>query len=112
MSDNAIKQLSVSNFAKVWQSEDDSKPILLDVREPWEISFASITGSVNIPMNQIPERLNELPHNRALVVMCHHGGRSLSVAQYLAHNGFSDLSNLSGGIHAWSTEIDSNIATY
>ena len=107
-----IQQLNVKSFAELWQSDDKSKPVLLDVREPWEISFAHITGSLNIPMNQIPERLAELPKDTHLVLMCHHGGRSQSVAQFLAHNGFSQLSNLVGGIHAWSTEIDSDIATY
>ena len=107
-----IKQLSVHSFAELWQPGNENKPVLLDVREPWEISFANITGSFNIPMNQIPERLEELPKNAHLVVMCHHGGRSQSVAQFLAHNGFESLSNLVGGINAWSTEIDTNIATY
>ncbi len=107
-----IQQLSVNTFAEIWLSDKKSKPVLLDVREAWEISFANISGSLNIPMNQIPERLSELPKETHLVIMCHHGGRSQSVAQFLAHNGFNQLSNLIGGIHAWSTEIDSNIATY
>ncbi len=109
---SAIKQLPVKTFADLWLNAEQTKPVLLDVREPWEIEFASIDGSLNIPMNQVPERLNELPKDSHLVVMCHHGGRSQSVAQFLAHNGFVQLSNLVGGIHAWSTEIDSNIATY
>ena len=109
---NTIQQLSVQSFAELWQEENDNKPVLLDVREPWEISFANISESLNIPMNQIPERLKELPTNSHIVVMCHHGGRSQSVAQFLAHNGFETLSNLVGGINAWSTEIDTNIATY
>lgn len=107
-----IQQLNVKSFAELWQTETKSKPVLLDVREAWEISFANISGSLNIPMNQIPERLNELPKDTPIIVMCHHGGRSQSVAQFLAHNGFNQLSNLKGGIHAWSLEIDSNIATY
>ena len=107
-----IQNLNVKSLAELWQSDDKSKPVLLDVREAWEITFANISGSLNIPMNQIPERLNELPKDIHLVIMCHHGGRSQSVAQFLAHNGFNHLSNLVGGIHAWSTEIDSSIATY
>ena len=110
---NSIQQLSVQTFSELWQTNnDDKKIVLVDVREPWEISFANISGSLNIPMNQIPDRLKELPKESHLVIMCHHGGRSQSVAQYLSHNGFENISNLSGGINAWSTLIDSNIATY
>ena len=109
---NTIQQLSVQAFAEIWLTNTETKPVLVDIREPWEISFASISGSLNIPMNQVPERLSELPKDTHLVLMCHHGGRSQSVAQFLAHNGFEQLSNLIGGIHAWSTEIDSNIAAY
>ena len=110
--ENTIQALSVKSFAEVWLSDSEPKPVLIDVREPWEISFANISGSLNIPMNQIPERLSELPKDTQMVLMCHHGGRSQSVAQFLSHNGFDQLSNLIGGIHAWSKEIDSSIATY
>ncbi len=109
---NTIHQLSVQSFADLWKTNNDKKLVLVDVREPWEISFANISGTLNIPMNQIPDRLEELPKDSHLVIMCHHGGRSQSVAQYLAHNGFDNISNLIGGINAWSTEINSNIATY
>jgi len=107
----AIKNVSVTELAKAMKSSN-STLILLDVREPWEIDFASIENSVNIPMNQVPERLSEIPTDKEIVVMCHHGGRSLSVAQFLAHHGFNNISNLTGGIHSWSLEIDQSVPTY
>ncbi len=87
------------------------KPLILDVREPWEIATASIAGTVNIPMGDIPSRLAELDSNRELIVMCHHGVRSAQVAMYLARNGFAKVLNLTGGIDDWS-EVDPSVPRY
>ena len=88
--------------------------ILLDVREPSEIATAAIEGSVRIPMQQIPARLSELePHkNERIVVHCHHGGRSARVQAWLQQQGFTQVQNLTGGIDAWSQEIDPNVPRY
>jgi rhodanese-related sulfurtransferase len=86
--------------------------ILLDVREPWELELSNIDGSVNIPMHLIPDKLNELTKTQEIIVMCHHGGRSQQVAQFLLHHGYSKVFNLIGGIHAWSKEIDPSIPQY
>jgi rhodanese-related sulfurtransferase len=85
--------------------------LILDVREPWEIASASIAGTLNIPMGDIPSRLSELDPDRETIVMCHHGVRSAQVAMYLARNGFEHVLNLSGGIDAWS-EIDPSVPRY
>jgi len=85
---------------------------LLDVREPWEINLASIEGALCIPMHQIPENLEQLDSKQSIYVICHHGGRSMQVAQFLVRHGFDQVFNISGGIHAWSTSIDTNVATY
>ena len=85
---------------------------LLDVREPWEVAIASIPGSLNIPLGEVPQRLGELDGRRPLVVMCKVGGRSLRAAQFLAGRGFSDVANLSGGIDAWAQEIDPSVPMY
>lgn len=88
--------------------------VLLDVREADETAICALTGSLHIPMNRIPLRHNELPDGVPIVVYCHHGIRSLSVARYLAETGFdeNDLYNLSGGIDAWAQEIDPEMARY
>ena len=91
-------------------SEGD-QPLILDVREPWEIATASIAGTMNIPMGDIPSRLAELDPERETIVMCHHGVRSAQVAMYLARSGFERVLNLAGGIDAWS-EIDPSVPRY
>ncbi len=84
---------------------------LLDVREDWEISVASVQGVVHIPMAQVQARLAELDRNKDIVVLCRSGRRSLEVAKFLQLNGFQAI-NLAGGILAWSRDIDPSIPTY
>lgn len=84
---------------------------LLDVREDWEISVASVGGVVHIPMAQVQARLAELDRNTDIVVLCRSGRRSLEVAKFLQLNGFQAI-NLAGGILAWSRDIDPSIPTY
>jgi rhodanese-related sulfurtransferase len=87
------------------------RPLIVDVREPWEIATASIASTLNIPMGDIPSRLSELDRDRETVVMCHHGVRSAQVAMYLSRQGFERVLNLAGGINAWS-EIDPSVPRY
>ena len=86
--------------------------VVLDVREPWEFARCQIAGSVHVPMNQIPDRLAELTPAATIVVVCHHGMRSLQVARYLSAQGFNDVANLTGGIDAWARTVDPSLATY
>lgn len=86
--------------------------LLLDVREPDEVAICAIAGSRHIPMRQIPEALAELPRDRLILVQCHHGGRSLRVTQFLRANGFTQVSNVAGGIDAWAQQIDPSLARY
>lgn len=85
---------------------------LIDVREPWETEICRIPGAQLIPMRQIPEQLASLPRDRQLLVLCHHGGRSRRVTQFLRANGFSAATNIAGGIHAWAEEIDPTLPRY
>ena len=86
---------------------------LLDVREDWETTLAPVPADiVHIPMGQIPQRLTELDPQRETVVICRSGGRSLQVAQFLSAQGFASVSNLAGGILAWSRDLDSRIPQY
>ena len=82
------------------------------MREPWEVEKAGLPGITPIPMQQIPARANELPRDREIVAVCHHGGRSMQVAMFLQAQGFGNLSNLAGGMDAWSREIDPQIPRY
>jgi rhodanese-related sulfurtransferase len=94
--------------------DDGAKFVLLDCREPSEVATARIDGSITIPMREIPSRLAELePHKTGrIVIHCHHGGRSLRVAQFLRQQGFDQAQNLAGGIDAWSLEIDPTVPRY
>jgi molybdopterin/thiamine biosynthesis adenylyltransferase/rhodanese-related sulfurtransferase len=85
---------------------------LLDVREPWEVDVASIESSHTIPMSTVPARMAEIPRDREVVVICHHGMRSAMVADYLRSAGVPQVLNLTGGIDRWSVEIDPSVARY
>ena len=86
--------------------------ILLDVREDEELALCAIDGAVHIPMQDIPPRIAELPRQKPLVVMCHHGGRSDQVAQFLRGQGFTNVHNLAGGIDSWALAIDKAMNRY
>lgn len=81
--------------------ENDSKPFLLDVREPEELEDGRIAGSVNIPMREVEGRLQELPIDRDIVVICHLGQRSEYIARKLGALGYDRVFNLAGGMEAW-----------
>jgi rhodanese-related sulfurtransferase len=95
-------------------------PLVLDVREPWELQTASVQPDgfelLAIPMREVPARLAEIEAEhgpeRPIACLCHHGMRSLQVANYLSQNGFSEVVNIAGGIDAWSREVDSAVPTY
>ena len=87
-------------------------PVILDVREKWEYDICHIENSVHIPMGQITERKDDLNNNDMIIVVCHHGIRSRMVAKYLDANGFANVINLSGGVDAWSNEVDPSMTKY
>jgi rhodanese-related sulfurtransferase len=88
-------------------------PVLLDVREQWEYDTAHIAGSTLIPMNEVPARaFKELDEEAPILVLCHHGMRSLSVAAWLRQQGFDRAQSVAGGIDAWSRTIDPAVPRY
>jgi rhodanese-related sulfurtransferase len=93
-------------------SQPGAKPVLLDVREGWELNICALPGALHIPMGQVPTHIEELNPEQEMVVVCHHGVRSLRVAHFLASRGFSKLYNLQGGVDAWAREIDPAMRTY
>ena len=86
--------------------------LLLDVREPDEVAICTVMGSKPIPMRQIPENLATLPQTQPILVMCHHGGRSERVTQFLRSKGYNQATNIAGGIDAWAQQIDPTLARY
>jgi rhodanese-related sulfurtransferase len=105
----AIPEISPAEFLSRRQNGEDLT--LLDVREAWELGVASVPDVVHIPMGEIASRIGELDASKETVVLCRSGKRSLEVAKYLQGNGFKAL-NLSGGILAWSRDVDATIPTY
>ncbi len=85
---------------------------LLDVREAWEFQTARIDGSTLIPMGEIQARMGELDRDSEIVVICHHGGRSMRVAIFLERQGFPRVHNLAGGVDAWARSVDPTLPTY
>lgn len=100
------------NAPELAQYLNTARPTLLDVREPWEFDICQLEQSINIPMSQIPQRQSELDMDQEIVVICHHGVRSLQVIQYLRQFDFTDLINLDGGVDAWARQIDPDMAVY
>jgi rhodanese-related sulfurtransferase len=87
--------------------------MLLDVREPWECEIACIAGSKHIPMGELPGRAHqELDRGKHIVVLCHHGVRSMTVTNWLRQQGFETVQSMRGGIESWSRSIDPTVATY
>ena len=113
-------QLRASDFA-AWRDSTlattpDRLPVVLDVREPWELQTASIRAqgfdTLAVPMRSIPEQVAALDRKRPIACLCHHGMRSQYAAQLLERHGFADVVNLQGGIDAWSCELDPTVPRY
>jgi rhodanese-related sulfurtransferase len=115
-----IDQVRPADLAAWFAQDADAAPVLLDVREPWELQTASVVPKgfalVAIPMNEIPARLAELDADRPggvrIACLCHHGARSQRVAAFLGQNGFAELANVAGGIDAWAAQHDPSVPRY
>lgn len=107
-----MQHITAPELAARLASEGDNAPLLLDVRENWEFATCQIPGSVQIPMALVPIRISELDDDREIVCICHHGARSMQVAAFLERNGFTAVTNLTGGIHAWAVQVDGAMPTY
>lgn len=119
-----IPQLDLSSF-KEWRDSSTAAtqaapPVVLDVREPWELQTASVKPDgftlLHIPMREVPARLAELEETygaaHPIACLCHHGMRSLQVGNFLEQRGFTGVVNLQGGIDAWSHQVDGTVARY
>ena len=104
-----IEDLSPHEFQ---QSLNDERNILIDLREKWELDICKIDGTTNMPMSSITETFTDLDPSLRYSIYCHHGMRSMQVANFLLSKGFQSLLNLRGGIDAWSKEIDNSVERY
>src|SRR5437660_743194 len=108
--DGQVANISVADLAAARSRGEDL--LLVDVREPFEHEIAHIDRATLIPLRELPQRLGELNGHARIVVHCHHGQRSLKAQQILKAAGFADVRNLTGGIDAWSVEVDPSLTRY
>jgi adenylyltransferase/sulfurtransferase len=110
---NGIPQISVRELKTRLDKKEINNDnfLLLDVREPYEFQIAQIGGKL-IPQNDVPHRLSELNPEQEILVHCRSGARSQKIAELLKANGFQKVSNVAGGILAWSDEIDPTVQKY
>lgn len=87
-------------------------PFLLDVREDWEVETAAFPGATHIPMAEVVEDPSVVPQDGEVIVICHSGGRSFTVAMLLERAGCTQVANLEGGITAWSQDVDPSVPMY
>lgn len=107
-----MQQLTPAQLAQWLADPVRDNPVLLDVREPWEFELCHVPGSLHVPMNAIPSRLQDLDPDSDTVVICHHGARSFQTAHFLARNGFERLYNLESGVDGWARTVDPAMPTY
>lgn len=108
-------EITLQAFAQLHSTEPDPADVtvLLDVREPWEFQTARLPNSLLMPMGEVTSRaFAELDPDAHIVVLCHHGQRSLSVAMWLRGQGFERAQSLAGGIDGWSQVIDPSVPRY
>lgn len=112
-----MQQIQANEVAQWAQEHASAQPVVLDVREAWEVQHASISPPagaqlMHISMGTVPLRLNDLDKNKPIACLCHHGGRSMQVAMFLEGNGFAQVANIVGGIDAWSLSVDASVPRY
>lgn len=106
-----MQEMSALQVHKYLQTTSN-KPLLLDVREPWEYKICKIAGSELVPMQTIPHELATLDPGQETIVICHHGVRSRMVGQFLEQAQFKNVINLSGGVTAWAQQVDPDMSIY
>jgi len=107
-----MQNVTVTELDQWLEDSSRTPPFLLDVREMSEYQICHLDNATLIPMNTVPERMAELDTDAEIICICHHGGRSMQVANYLERNGFTKVANLTGGVHAWAQQVDPGMPTY
>ena len=93
-------------------AQTETKPLLLDVREPWEFQYCSIKDSILIPMGELLNKLEELDPSRETIMICHHGIRSRQMGYYMEQAGFKSITNLDGGVEKWAQDVEITMKRY
>lgn len=104
-------EVSVHDAKQIWETSPD-RTAIIDVRESFELEICRIEGAEHIPMRKIPEQVTSLSREKHLLILCHGGGRSRRVTEFLRGSGFDAVTNIAGGIDAWASEIDPTMARY
>ena len=99
MMGGGVPAVDVKQAAEMQDGERNA--LIIDVREPNEYTQIRAVGAVLVPLGQLSGRIDELPRDRELLMMCRTGGRSQNATQFLQANGFENVTNVSGGIRAW-----------
>lgn len=107
-----MKHITVQELDQWLKDNSAQQPLLLDVREPNEYAICHLEQAELMPMRTVPAHLDDLQQDAPIVCICHLGGRSAQVATFLEQHGFTNVINLTGGMHAWATSIDTTMATY
>lgn len=105
-----VEEISVEQLKA--RLDAGEKPLIVDVREGWELDICKLDGTRHIPMGQVADRVGELDPQTPVIVMCRSGGRSRQVGEWLVGRGFRSVSNLTGGILAWGERIDPSLRPY
>jgi rhodanese-related sulfurtransferase len=108
----AVKNIAPAALSSWLNDAAREQPVLLDVREPWELETCKLEKSKHIPLRDIPARFGELDAGTEVVVICHHGGRSMQAALFLERQGFAGVHNLAGGMDAWARQVDPAMPVY
>ena len=108
-----VREVSPREQSRTMEGPESERPVILDVRNPDEVLIASIRGSLHVPLNELPARLDEVRElaDRPVVVLCHHGVRSYHAAAFLDSLG-SPAASLRGGIEAWAADVDPRMPRY
>jgi rhodanese-related sulfurtransferase len=107
-----IPQLAPADLERWRTDAARAAPLLIDVRERWEFEHCRIEGSLSMPLSEFARRCDELPRDRPLVMVCHHGRRSQHAAMLLEGAGFAQVHNLRGGVAAWADEVEPTMKRY
>ena len=107
-----MTQISPQQLSEWIVDPNRRRPVLVDVREPWEFQICRIEGSVHIPMSTVPAGKDRLDPGAETVMICHHGSRSFQAGLFLGRAGFSKVFNLSGGLDAWAKQVEPAMAVY
>jgi len=107
-----MQTIQAAELAQWLADTSRARPVLLDVREPWEVQTCAMPGITHIPMRDIPARAAELDEGADIVCICHHGMRSMQVAAFLERQGYTSVYNLTGGVDAWANQVDPAMPRY